>query len=986
MIGRNPRNSAGRSPHRRWLFRSVVPALAVALTLGGAAAPVSATAGPFRPAALAPPPLPTGAHALGPVASGQPLSFQVVLQPRDPAAIEALLSDLYDPGSAQYGQWLAPGVFDQRFGPSPAAVTATEAWLRGLGLRASAGPGFAVTATGSASTIDAGLGVALERYGLSSGRSVYTPREAPEVPASVAPDVAAIVGLDDVPVATPQAMRVPKGSIVGKAEPAEQDPHVLGTCSSASSLATSQGGYTTTSLGAAYGTSALIADGLTGSGEHAAVFELAPSSSTDISTFETCFGLNTTVTVSQVDGGGTPDAGGTAEADLDIEQMASQAPNVAITSYEGPNTDIGAYDTTAKIVTDDTAKVISDSWGLCEALNSTSGNGSIQSVDVLLEQAATQGQAIFTAAGDDGSEDCFDLDGDTSLQVDYPSSSPWVTAVGGTSRSLNGTETVWNQCTGVVAGSACGEGGAGGGGFSNIEARQSWQEGLTAPSGASCGANGSNCRMVPDVAMDAGVPVAFFTDGAWDLFVGTSLGAPLTAGIWADRAGGCATTATGNAAPVLYQLAADGAVGGGFDDITSGNNDLTGNNAGKYPAETGYDLASGLGSIIAGGVACTEVRSVQPSQGPAGTVVTINGLGLENATITINGVSVPVLSANGTSAQVVMPAGSGTVSVNATGPVADGNGGGGSFTYGAPSGVFTRVAGQSAVETAIATSQATYPAPGSANAVVLARSDFFADALAGGPLAASVGGPLLITPGAGLSSTLDPEVQTEIQRVLKPGGTVYILGGNLALSPNIDTALGALGFVTVRLAGADEYATAVLIAQQLGNPTTIFEATGLDFPDALSAVPAAVLTHGAILLTDGASQDPTTGAYLAAHPGDVRYAIGGMFAAAGADPTATAIFGQDLYDTSAAVALKFFPSATALGAATGANFPDALAAGPGLGRASAPMLLVPPTGALPGSVALYLALVGSKVNRGTLFGGVLAVSDQVLAELDGAVA
>ena len=63
-----------------------------------------------------------------------------------------------------------------------------------------------------------------------------------------------------------------------------------------------------------------------------------------------------------------------------------------------------------------------------------------------------------------------------------------------------------------------------------------------------------------------------------------------------------------------------------------------------------------------------------------------------------------------------------------------------------------------------------------------------------------------------------------------------------------------------------------------------------------------------------------------------------------------------------------------------------MAAGPGLGRASAPMLLVPPTGALPGSVAFYLAVVGPKINRGTLFGGVFAVSDQVLAELDGAVA
>ncbi|HLJ09422.1 MAG TPA: cell wall-binding repeat-containing protein, partial [Acidimicrobiia bacterium] len=193
------------------------------------------------------------------------------------------------------------------------------------------------------------------------------------------------------------------------------------------------------------------------------------------------------------------------------------------------------------------------------------------------------------------------------------------------------------------------------------------------------------------------------------------------------------------------------------------------------------------------------------------------------------------------------------------------------------------------------------------------------------------------------------------------------------------------GFTTQRLAGNDEYGTAVLIAQQLGNPATVFEATGLDFPDALSAVPAAVAVHGAILLTDGSTQDPETAAYLAAHPNDTRYAIGGQFAAAGADPGATAVFGETQYDTSAAVAFKFFGAPSSVGAATGADFPDALSAGPGLGRAGAPMLLVPPLGPLPGSVVFYLGLVGGGVRSGTLFGGVFAVSDQVMAELDGAL-
>ncbi|HXR54596.1 MAG TPA: cell wall-binding repeat-containing protein, partial [Acidimicrobiales bacterium] len=575
-------------------------------------------------------------------------------------------------------------------------------------------------------------------------------------------------------------------------------------------------------------------------------------------------------------------------------------------------------------------------------------------------------------------------DGDTSLELDYPSSSPWVTAVGGTSLSLNGTETVWNGCQGVVGGSGCQAGsGAGGGGTSHVDGKPLWQAGLTNPSGTSCGASGSNCREVPDVSADAGVPVTFYTGGMWNLFLGTSLGAPLVAGIWADRASECAETATGDAAPVLYQLEASGAVGGGFNDITSGNNDFTGSNPNHYDAAPGYDLASGIGSVLAGGVACTEAQSVSPPQAPAGTVVTVHGFGLENATISINGVAVPVLSATGTTAEVVIPAGSGTVSVVAKGPVANGTSQA-VFTYGSPSGLFSRIFGATAIGTAIAASQASFPANGSANAVVLARGDFFSDALAGGPLAAAVGGPVLTTPGADQSSSLDGAVQTEIQRVLVPGGTVYLLGGDLALSPAIDATLQGLGFKTVRLAGTDEFATAVLIAQQLGNPKNIFEATGLNFADALSAVPAAVMLHGAILLTQGPVQAPETASYLAGHGGDVRYAIGGPLAAAGADPGATAIFGTDLYDTSAAVAVKFFPSPSALGAATGSNFPDALSAGPGLGRAQAPLLLVAPTGALPPAIEAYLNQVASGVSSGTLFGGPLAVTDQVLAELDGA--
>jgi hypothetical protein len=296
--------------------------------------------------------------------------------------------------------------------------------------------------------------------------------------------------------------------------------------------------------------------------------------------------------------------------------------------------------------------------------------------------------------------------------------------------------------------------------------------------------------------------------------------------------------------------------------------------------------------------------------------------------------------------------------------------------------------GSDAIATSIAVSQAEFPSPGSAQAVVLARSDFYSDALAGGPLAAHLDAPLLITPGAPESTALDPRVLAEIERVLPPGDTVYILGGPLALSTNIDATLTGLGYQVTREAGADEYATAVDIAEELGNPSVVFEATGLDFADALSAVPAAIEHSGAILLTEGSTQTAQTASYLSAHLGDTRFAIGGPLAALGADPGAIGVYGQDEYGTSAAVAARFFPGATLYGVATGLSFPDALAGGVYMatGGRDGPLLLVNPAATPPisGSVSAFLATLAPGTS-GYVFGGPLAVPSSVIGDVEGDV-
>ncbi len=114
-----------------------------------------------------------------------------------------------------------------------------------------------------------------------------------------------------------------------------------------------------------------------------------------------------------------------------------------------------------------------------------------------------------------------------------------------------------------------------------------------------------------------------------------------------------------------------------------------------------------------------------------------------------------------------------------------------------------RLAGIDRIATAIATSMGAFPGSGSAKAVVLAQDLDFPDALAGGPLAADVGAPLLLTaPNVLSSATL-----TEIKRALPAGGTVVLLGGTSALTPAVETALTNAGFKPKRIAGTNRFAS-----------------------------------------------------------------------------------------------------------------------------------------------------------------------------------
>lgn len=186
----------------------------------------------------------------------------------------------------------------------------------------------------------------------------------------------------------------------------------------------------------------------------------------------------------------------------------------------------------------------------------------------------------------------------------------------------------------------------------------------------------------------------------------------------------------------------------------------------------------------------------------------------------------------------------------------------------------TRLAGADRFATAVAISQYGFAADGSADTVIVATGRAFADALAGGPLATQLNGPVLLTePGS-----LPAAVGAEIVR-LTPS-RIIVVGGGAAVSDAVLTALDALqvGDVVERIAGADRYATAAAISQEafeLG-AFRAYVATGLNFPDALAGAAVAGWRDGPVLLVPGTSLPTATSAEITRLGAKTVIILGGL--------------------------------------------------------------------------------------------------------------
>ncbi len=262
------------------------------------------------------------------------------------------------------------------------------------------------------------------------------------------------------------------------------------------------------------------------------------------------------------------------EVMLDIEVAATIAQGAEIVVYFAPNTDQGFLDAITTAISDNTHKpsVVSISWGGPES-NWT--QQSLTAFDQAFQDAAQLGVSICCAAGDAGSDDGV---GDGLQHVDFPASSPYALACGGTFIQTAQTppvEQVWND----------GPGSATGGGVSDAFPLPVWQQGVGVPASANPSHNVG--RGVPDVAGDADPNSGYVirVDGSQGVIGGTSAVAPLWAALIA-LINASMGKPLGYFNPLLYtQLSKSGA----FQDITTGNN-------GSYSAATGWDACTGWGT------------------------------------------------------------------------------------------------------------------------------------------------------------------------------------------------------------------------------------------------------------------------------------------------------------------------------------------------------------------------------------------------------
>jgi hypothetical protein len=531
---------------------------------------------------------PGTARMLHRAASNRSITVTLSFAPQQPS----LLARLARRGSGTPG--VAIATLRRLFSPPGAVVTWAGRYLARHGFRETAGGILTRSYTGSVYATESAFHTRI--YAYQAGGVIFRAPAGPvKLPARIAASVASVSGLDTYPIIRPAAR--PATSVLSQTA-------VTSSCAGSNDVQQALGGYQPGDLAAAgaYDFQSLIDANDDARGETLALVEFSTYSHSDVAHYQGCYGTAVPITDVAVNGG-TTSMNGAGEVELDEEVAIGAGPMFShVYTYVAPPSagfatvlDQMLLDAPSTATTE-----ISISWGGCEAMFEPSD---LAASDAEFQLAAAAGISVFAASGDDGSTDCRAF-GSNALAVDYPAADPYVTAVGGTtldtSQSGAARESSWGS-------PSTASGGGGGGGVSSLFPMPSWQTGTGVieagySSMSRCGQTSRYCRELPDVSLtanpDTGYIIYCTASGdcgsqGWLLIGGTSGAAPLLAAITADandyalaHGGG----RLGFANPFFYGQAGSAM----FRDVTLGSNNIVGGSA--YPAGTGYDMASGLGS------------------------------------------------------------------------------------------------------------------------------------------------------------------------------------------------------------------------------------------------------------------------------------------------------------------------------------------------------------------------------------------------------
>jgi uncharacterized repeat protein (TIGR03803 family) len=506
-------------------------------------------------------------RALERLAGTNRLNLVIGLPLRNPEALDSLLGQLYDPASPVYHQYLTPGQFAERFGPTPQDYEAVIAYAKAHNLRVTGThPNRTlVDVTGAAADIEKAFQVKLHVYPHpTEGRTFYAPDAEPSLDLAV--PVSLVSGLDNFAVPRPASGPGLAFHKLSEAAP-NAEPWASG------------GGPRGTFMGRDF--RAAYAPGVTldGMGQVVGLLEFDGFYTNDVLAYQNLAGLpNVPITTVLVNGfNGRPDSENL-EVSLDIDMAVSMAPGLSeVVVYEAPQGS-NPFDLLNRMATDTNslgqplARQLSSSWSWLTF--PTSGQDSI------FQQFAAQGQSFFQASGDLGAY--------CGLCAPYPpTDSPYITVVGGTVLSTSSPGGAW------VSESAWGPGG---GGVSTNYAIPGWQQGVN------MSANGGSTalRNLPDVACLADdVFWAIANNGEDGITGGTSAAAPLWAGFIAlvnQQAAATGKPSVGFINPALYAIGKSSSYTSALHDITTGNITNTCCGVTKFIASTGYDLCTGWGS------------------------------------------------------------------------------------------------------------------------------------------------------------------------------------------------------------------------------------------------------------------------------------------------------------------------------------------------------------------------------------------------------